>query len=85
MRIKSPEEIEKMRSAGKCAAAVLEMIEPYVVPGVSTGALERRCRDYIINDLHAIPSTLNHHGFPGCIVILMPLSTIFDSNRIASG
>ena len=33
--IKSAEEINKMRIAGKLAAEVLEMIEPYVVPGVS--------------------------------------------------
>ena len=67
MLVKTPDEIDKMRTAGRLAAAVLEMITPYVVPGVSTGALEERCRSYIEHDLQAIPSTLNHHGFPGCI------------------
>jgi len=67
MLVKTPEEIQKMRVAGKLAASVLEMIGPYVVPGVSTGELERICRKYIIEDLQAIPSTLNHHGFPACI------------------
>jgi methionyl aminopeptidase len=43
------------------------MKEPYVVAGVSTGELERICRKFIIEDLNAIPSTLNHRGFPGCI------------------
>ena len=33
--IKTPEDIEKMRVAGRLAAEVLEMIEPYVKPGVS--------------------------------------------------
>ena len=37
--IKTEKEIEKMRVAGKLAAEVLEMIEPFVVPGVSTGEL----------------------------------------------
>ena len=35
--IKTSEDIEKMRVAGRLAAEVLEMIEPYVKPGVSTG------------------------------------------------
>ena len=39
--IKTPEDIEKMRVAGRLAAEVLEMIEPYVKPGVSTGELDR--------------------------------------------
>lgn len=33
--IKTPEEIEKMRVAGRLAADVLEMIEPFVKPGVT--------------------------------------------------
>ncbi|SRR5579883_2473177 len=67
MLVKTPEQIQKMRIAGRLAASVLEMIEPFVVPGVTTGELERICRKYIIEDLQAIPATLNHHGFPGCI------------------
>lgn len=67
MLMKTPDEIEKMRVAGRLAASVLEMIESYVVAGVSTGELEQRCRKYIVDDLQAIPSTLNHHGFPASI------------------
>jgi methionyl aminopeptidase len=65
--VKTPEQIEKMRIACRLAASVLEMIEPFVVPGVTTGELERRCRKYITDDLNALPASLNHHGFPGCI------------------
>jgi methionyl aminopeptidase len=67
MLVKTLDEIEKMRVAGRLAASVLEMISSYVVPGVSTAKLNQLCHDYIINDLDAIPSTLNHHGFPGSI------------------
>lgn len=67
MLVKTPEEIQKMRIAGNLAASVLQMIEPYVVAGISTIELERICRNYIIKDLKAIPSTLNHYGFPACI------------------
>jgi methionyl aminopeptidase len=67
MSLKTSDEIEKMRVACRLAASVLEMIEPYVIAGVSTGELDERCRKYIIDDLQAIPSTLNHHGFPASI------------------
>jgi methionyl aminopeptidase len=67
MLVKTPEEIQKMRVAGRLAASVLEMIEPFVIAGVTTAELERICRKYIIEDLQAIPASLNHHGFPGCI------------------
>ncbi|WP_338112603.1 type I methionyl aminopeptidase [Zooshikella ganghwensis] len=65
--IKTPEEIEKMRIAGRMAAEVLEMIEPYVVAGVTTGELDRICHDYIVNTLDAIPAPLNYRGFPKSI------------------
>jgi methionyl aminopeptidase len=65
--IKTPDEIEKMRVAGRLAADVLEMIEPHVKPGVSTGELDRICHDYIVNVQHAIPAPLNYNGFPKSI------------------
>ena len=67
MLVKTPDQIEKMRVAGRLAASVLEMITPYVVPGISTGELDQLCQRYITDDLHAVPSTLNHYGFPACI------------------
>lgn len=65
--IKTPEEITKMRVAGRLAAEVLEMIEPYVVEGVTTDELDQRCHDYIVNVQQAIPAPLNYHGFPKSI------------------
>ena len=65
--IKTPEEIELMRTAGRLAAEVLEMIEPHVIPGVSTGELDRICHDYIVNVQQAIPAPLNYNGFPKSI------------------
>lgn len=65
--IKTDSEIEKMRIAGKLAAEVLEMIEPYVVPGVTTDELNQVCHDYIIDVQQAIPAPLNYRGFPKSI------------------
>lgn len=62
--IKTPGEIEQMRVAGRLAAEVLEMIEPHVQPGISTGELDRICHDYIVNKQQAVPAPLNYNGFP---------------------
>ncbi len=65
--IKTPEDIEKMRVAGRLAAEVLEMIAPHVQPGVTTNELDRLCHDHIVNVQHAVPAPLNYHGFPKSI------------------
>ena len=65
--IKTPEEIEKMRVAGRLAAEVLEMIEPHVVAGVTTGELDAICHRYIVEKQEAIPAPLNYRGFPKSI------------------
>jgi len=65
--IKTDAEIEKMRIAGKLAAEVLEFIAPYVIPGVTTNELDKRCHDYIVDVQDAIPAPLNYHGFPKSI------------------
>lgn len=65
--IKTAEQIEKMRIAGRLAAEVLEMIEPHVKPGISTGELDRICHEYMVNVQQSIPAPLNYHGFPKSI------------------
>ena len=65
--IKSVEEIEKMRVAGRLAADVLRMIEPHVAPGITTQELNDICHDYMVNDQQTIPAPLNYRGFPRSI------------------
>ena len=65
--IKSPAQQEQMRTAGRLAADVLDMIAPYVVPGVTTDELNARCHEYIVNVQKAIPAPLNYRGFPKSI------------------
>ncbi len=67
IKIKTPEQIEKMRVAGRLAAEVLEMIEPHVQPGITTNQLDQICHDYIVNVQNAIPAPLNYRGFPKSI------------------
>jgi methionyl aminopeptidase len=65
--IKTPEEIEKMRIAGRLAGEVLQMIRPHVQPGITTNELDRICHDYIVDVQQAIPAPLNYRGFPKSI------------------
>lgn len=63
--IKTPDEIEKMRVAGRLAAEVLDMIKPHIVPGVTTLELDTICHDYIVNKQDAIPACLGYGAAPG--------------------
>jgi methionyl aminopeptidase len=65
--IKTPDEIEKMRIAGRLAADVLEMIGSKVKIGVTTDELNQICHDYIVNEQKAIPAPLDYRGFPKSI------------------
>lgn len=67
IEIKTPEEIEKMRVAGRLAADVLDMIEPFVKVGISTNELDKICHDYMVNEQKTIPAPLNYKGFPKSI------------------
>jgi methionine aminopeptidase type I len=67
VKIKTAEEIEKMRVAGRLAGEILRMIRPHVKPGVTTDELDRICHDYIVDVQKAIPAPLNYHGFPKSI------------------
>jgi methionyl aminopeptidase len=58
--IKTPEEIEKMRIAGRLAGEVLDYIEPFVKPGVTTEELDRLCHDYMVKVQGCIPAPLNY-------------------------
>jgi len=71
IKIKTADEIQKLRVAGKLAADVLEMIAPYVVPGASTGELNSIMHKYMTEEQGTIPATLDYHGFPAssCISI----------------
>lgn len=65
--IKTLDEIEKMRIAGKLAAQVIDMITPYVKEGITTEELDKLCNEYIINEQDAYPAPLHYNGFPKSI------------------
>lgn len=49
-----------MRTAGRLAASVLEMIGEHVEPGVTTEDLDRICHDFIVDELDCVPAPLNY-------------------------
>jgi len=70
--LKSPEEIEKMRVAGRLAAEVLDYIGPFVKPGVTTAELDRLCHNYMVKTQACYPAPLhytvgNHPPYPKSI------------------
>ncbi|MCH1476651.1 MAG: type I methionyl aminopeptidase, partial [Arenicellales bacterium] len=67
IHLKNAEDLEKMRIAGRLTSQVLDMIEPHVLPGVTTQALDERCHNFIVDELSAIPAPLNYRGFPKSI------------------
>jgi methionyl aminopeptidase len=58
--LKTPEDIAKMRVAGRLAAEVLDYITPHIKPGVTTAEIDRLCHDYIVNVQGATPAPLNY-------------------------
>ncbi len=63
INLKTNDQIAQMRVEGRLAAEVLEMITPCVVPGISTGELDRICHDYIVDTQKSIPANVGYNGF----------------------
>ena len=65
--VKTPDEIERMRVAGRLAAEVLQVVAPHVKPGVTTAELDRICHDHIVKVQGAIPANGGSRGFPATV------------------
>jgi methionyl aminopeptidase len=64
--LKSPEDIEKMRVAGRLASEVLDFITPHVKAAVTTEELDALCHDYMVREQKTVPAPLNYAppGYP---------------------
>jgi methionyl aminopeptidase len=65
--IKTVDEQEKMRAAGRLAADLLDMIGEHVQPGITTNDLNQICHDYQVNIQKSVPAPLGYRGFPKSI------------------
>jgi methionyl aminopeptidase len=68
IKIHKPEDFEGMRVAGRLAAECLDMLTPYVVPGVGTDRLDTLAREFIL-DHGAIPACLGYRGYTKTLCI----------------
>src|SRR6185503_3350988 len=68
IKIHGPEGFAGMRKAGRLAAECLDMLTPHVAPGVSTEALDRLAREFIL-DHNALPACLFYRGYGHTVCI----------------
>ena len=66
IKIKSPEEIELLRIAGKIVGDTHNYLIPFIKPGITTKELDRLAEEYILSR-GATASFKNYHGYPGSI------------------
>lgn len=64
--LKSPEDIEKMRAAGRLTAQARALAGSMVRPGVTTFEIDKEVRKFIVSH-GAKPSFLNYGGFPASV------------------
>ncbi|MBX9709238.1 MAG: type I methionyl aminopeptidase [Caulobacteraceae bacterium] len=57
-----PADFEGMRAAGRLVAEALDMITPYVVPGVTTQEIDDRIRQFTL-DRGGLPACLGYKGY----------------------
>jgi methionyl aminopeptidase len=70
IQLKSKEEIEIMRAAGRIVAEALDMVEEEITDGITTERIDKLVEEFI-HDRGAKPSFKGYHGFPAtaCISI----------------
>ncbi|HEV2364562.1 MAG TPA: type I methionyl aminopeptidase [Caulobacteraceae bacterium] len=68
VKIHPKEAFEGMRAAGRLAAECLDMLTPYVRPGVATAELDRLAREFVL-DHGALPACLFYRGYSHTLCI----------------
>ena len=61
--VKNPEQVKKIRAAGKLAAQAIELAGSQITPGMSTDELDVIVHEFLVSN-GAYPSTLGYRGFP---------------------
>lgn len=62
--LKNAAEVERMVVAGRLAALVLEALDDFIVPGVTTAQIDAFAERYIVETLQAIPGSKGQYGYP---------------------
>lgn len=64
--VRTADEIQKIRAAGKLAAQAIELVGEAIRPGVTTDQLDRLAHEFLVSQ-DAYPSTLGYRGYPKSI------------------
>jgi methionyl aminopeptidase len=64
IKLHGPDGFAGMRAAGRLAASVLDALVPYVVPGVTTQAIDDMVYE-LMREGGGVPATLGYRGFTG--------------------
>ena len=59
----TPDEVERIRAAGRIAAGAIDAAASAIVPGITTDELDRIVHEYVTAS-GAYPSTLGYRGYP---------------------
>ena len=59
----TPDEVERIRAAGRIAAQAIDAAASVIAPGVTTDELDRIAHEYVVAH-GAYPSTLGYRGYP---------------------
>ena len=68
IRIKTPQQIEGIREAGKLVIETLDLVESQIRPGMTTEEINTMVHDFTIKN-NAIPAPLNYRGFPKSVCV----------------
>ncbi len=60
VHLKTPQEVENMRVAGRLASEVLDFITDHVKAGVTTDELDALCHEYMLKVQNTTPAPLNY-------------------------
>lgn len=63
IKLKTEQDLEKLRISGRLAADVLAMIGEHVKPGVTTEYLDDICHDFIVNTQKVTPANIGYYGY----------------------
>lgn len=61
--VRTPDEVEKIRAAGRIAAQAIELVGAHAKPGVTTDELDRIGHEFLVAN-GAYPSTLGYRNYP---------------------
>ncbi len=68
IRLKSPQEIAKIRKAGELVMATFREVEALLAPGITTEAINTLVHEFTLQH-NAQPAPLNYRGFPKSVCV----------------